>query len=628
MFPALPAAPGAWGPRGAYLAAEHLQRIRVTDQPEAPAPRPALLAQVEKDDGSQRRVGQRLCLRIAAARLPVPRPRVAPGPGQVIKADESLGSPRLRILLDRSRSIFVHPPAGGPGGAGATRGEPVGRLEWRGHGGVGGLGDAAGRLQRRGGMAGRATASPPAGAGPPPSSCPAVCGLRSSSSPCSRGPEPRAGRRRRGGPRCRCWPPPGGRPAPSGSACPLCSPTSARGDGMLPGARGRAVAEDAPAAAAPRRALRTAGSLTPTSSPGSSSPRRQWGLTRGPPAPPHWLPRVSVRGHSWTGSAVPGGAGRGAPARHRGRAAPALWGCGGTTGRRSAQHWGQERARKPHAALGGGKLQWDTAAQGEGEPGGGKRERCCGNRPPRPVSPAGEKSARSKADRAKVPRGLQEPVWSPPECCLSLARDPRPAAGPQGLPPALSSPPKSGDRATELGACGSRPGLPPFPAAREWSPRPEPVAPGLIGYTSPASSSQGGSAPRRGRGPVTPQPCVQPVPPVPPARRTLPELPLPVRVPAAAGAGPDDGGPRRQRPGGQAGDTRHGPERGARAAGHFRPLPSQTFLQRHRSKGFSATTRHFDIPRLSQDRASKCLEFFSTLETAFSLFPSSHSIIF
>lgn len=128
VSPALPAAPGAWGPRGAYLAAEHLQRIRVTDQPEAPAPRPALLAQVEKDDGGQRRVGQRLRLRVAAARLPVPRPRLAPGPGQVIKADEILGSARLRILLGGSRSIFVHPLASGPGGAGATRGEPVGRL--------------------------------------------------------------------------------------------------------------------------------------------------------------------------------------------------------------------------------------------------------------------------------------------------------------------------------------------------------------------------------------------------------------------------------------------------------------------------------------------------------------------
>lgn len=146
VSPALPAAPGPWGPRGAYLAAEHLQRIRVTDQPEAPAPRPALLAQVEKDDGGQRRVGQRLRLRVAAARLPVPRPRLAPGPGQVIKADEILGSARLRILLGGSRSIFVHPLASGPGGAGARRGEPVGRLRaarpWRGRG-AGGCGEPA-----------------------------------------------------------------------------------------------------------------------------------------------------------------------------------------------------------------------------------------------------------------------------------------------------------------------------------------------------------------------------------------------------------------------------------------------------------------------------------------------------
>lgn len=247
---ALPAAPGVGGPRRAYLAAEHLQRIRVTNQPEAPAPRPALLAQIEEDDGGQRRVGQPLRLRVAAARLPVPRPRAAPGPGQVIKADESLGSARLRLLLGCSWSILVHPPAGSPGGAGATRGEPGGgHLEGRGHGGAGGLGVAAGRLQRRGGMAGQAAASPPAEARPPPSPCPAVCGLRSSSSPCLRGPEPgerRTGRGEAAGrPPLPVLAPTLGSGRLSGSTGPLRTPTSARGRGCCPVPRGRA-AEDAP----------------------------------------------------------------------------------------------------------------------------------------------------------------------------------------------------------------------------------------------------------------------------------------------------------------------------------------------------------------------------------------------
>lgn len=52
--------------------------------------------------------------------------------------------------------------------------------------------------------------------------------------------------------------------------------------------RGRA-AEDAPRTAAQSRALRTAGSLTPTSSPSSSSLCRQWRLAHGSCAPPYWL---------------------------------------------------------------------------------------------------------------------------------------------------------------------------------------------------------------------------------------------------------------------------------------------------------------------------------------------------
>lgn len=156
-----------------------------------------------------------------------------------------------------------------PGGAGATRGEPGGRLEGRGHTGAGGLGAAPGRLQRRGCMTGRAAASPPAGpgAGPPPSACPAGCGLRSSSSPCLRGPEP-GGRRRGGPPPLPVLPPSLGAGRLRGCACPLRAPPSARGRGCC---RRRML----PRAAAASRALRTAGSLTPTSSPGSSSSRGQ-----------------------------------------------------------------------------------------------------------------------------------------------------------------------------------------------------------------------------------------------------------------------------------------------------------------------------------------------------------------
>lgn len=578
VSPALPAAPAAWGPRGAYLAAEHLQRIRVTDQPEAPVPRPALLAQVEKDDGGQRRVGQSLCLRVAAARLPGPRPRVAPGPGQVIKADEILGSARLRILLGRSWSIFVHPPAGGPGGAGATRGEPVGRLDWRGHGGAGGLGAAAGRLQCRGAMAGRATVSPPAGAGPPPSSCPAVCGLRSSSSPCLRGPEPaesRAGRRRRGGPRCRYWPPTGGAGRPQRLCLSPLLPNICPGRGDAPrrpgdGRRRRMLPRR------PRRAERSAQldlSLqlqVPAPPPPAAN--------GGSPAAPQRLP-IGCRpcpsgGTAGRAARSPAGLDGAHPPGLRGRAPPALRECRGTTGTRSTERWGRGRAGKPHAAIGGGNLQWDTAASGEGEAAGSREgEMRRGQSARRGLSCGREERQESKASRAKVPRELQETLWSPPEHCLSLARDPRLLRVPRScFLPRPPAPPESGHRAIGPGACGSRFGVPlsQSPAARQRSPRPEPIAPGLTGDKSPASSWQRGSAPRRGAA-VTPQPWEQPVPP---ARRTRPELPLAVRV------WPRRRGQRRQRPGGQAGghtapNEGHGPL-GASSRHRIRHSPSGT----------------------------------------------------
>lgn len=179
----------------------------------------------------------------------------------------------------------------------------MGRLEGRGHGGAGGLGVAAGRLQRRGGMAGPAAASPPtgAGAGPPPSPCPAVCGLRSSSSPCLRGPEPgtpQAGRRR-GGPRCRCWPPPVGRAALAALPAPS-APQHLPGAGeCCPAPRGR-PAEDAPAGGRAERSAQLDPSLqlqVPAPPPPATNREAS-------PAPPR-LP-IGCRGcpsgqHSWTG---------------------------------------------------------------------------------------------------------------------------------------------------------------------------------------------------------------------------------------------------------------------------------------------------------------------------------------
>lgn len=455
-------------------------------------------------------------------------------------------------------------------------------------------------------MAGRATASPPAGPGPPPSSCPAVCGLRSSSSPCLRGPEqpePRAGRRRRGGPRCRCWPPPAGRAALSGCACALCSPTSARGGGgMLPGApgtdggggcsRGGRAEPSAPHSWIPHSNFKSRLLLPPP--PMGARPRPP---SASPLAPARVRPGPQLDGQrgprrGWTGRTRPGtGAGHPLP-------------CGDT-----AERWGPARAESP-----GGTLQH----RDRGKPGEARGRDAAGmDRPALSLLREGRAPAEQgwKGQSAGRAAGA---AMGPPERCLSLAPDARPATGPRGC--LLPRPPRLRAEITLLVSVhvGHRPLLPcpQSPAAPEWSPRPEPVAPRLAGHTSPASSSQRGSVPSRGKGPITPHgPWEQPVPPVPPARRTRPELPLPVRVPAAAGAGPDD----RQRRGDRRGT--HGPERGARPAQRSRPLPSQAFLQRDPSKGFPASTPHFDIPRLSQDPASKCLEFFFCFRNSFLTLP-------
>lgn len=109
------------------------------------------------------------------------------------------------------------------------------------------------------------------------------------------------------------------------------------------------------------------------------------------------------------------------------------------------------------------------------------------------------------------------------------------------LPPAVS--PTACERRQR---CWARRRCPPQPPALcEGPPRPEQVAPGLgrVG-TIPASRSQESGTPSGGEAdtrPATPQPWERRVPPVPPARRTRPELPLPVQLPAATGTGPDGG---------------------------------------------------------------------------------------
>lgn len=108
------------------------------------------------------------------------------------------------------------------------------------------------------------------------------------------------------------------------------------------------------------------------------------------------------------------------------------------------------------------------------------------------------------------------------------------------------------------------------PAPRQGPPRPEQVAPGLGAGTIPASSSQGSRAPSgAGENPPPRAPGCSGYPRSPPARSTRPELPLPVRLPAAAAGGSDGGDRAASIPQGWGGGS--GSERGAatlRAPGH------------------------------------------------------------
>lgn len=129
------------------------RRIWVTDRAEAPAPRAAVLAQVEENHGGQRGVRQPLGLGVRAARVLLrrPRPRPDPGPGQVV---EPQGAPGLSGLLGaRAILLLVHPrPAGARGsGEGQERPSEEGSSRSR--------GPPAG--EHRGGP--RAQAEPPAG---------------------------------------------------------------------------------------------------------------------------------------------------------------------------------------------------------------------------------------------------------------------------------------------------------------------------------------------------------------------------------------------------------------------------------------------------------------------------------
>lgn len=103
-----------WTPLIRFIAVP--RRIWVTDRAETPAPRAAVLAQVEENHRGQRRVRQPLRLGVRAARVLFrrPRPLPAPGPGQVVEPREAR---RLsRLLGARSILLLVHPLASrGPG---------------------------------------------------------------------------------------------------------------------------------------------------------------------------------------------------------------------------------------------------------------------------------------------------------------------------------------------------------------------------------------------------------------------------------------------------------------------------------------------------------------------------------
>lgn len=102
------------------------RRIWVTDRAETPAPRAAVLAQVEENHRGQRRVRQPLRLGVRAARVLFrrPRPLPSPGPGQVVEPREAPGLSRL--FGARSIILLVHPLASrGPGGSEEGRAEPL-----------------------------------------------------------------------------------------------------------------------------------------------------------------------------------------------------------------------------------------------------------------------------------------------------------------------------------------------------------------------------------------------------------------------------------------------------------------------------------------------------------------------
>lgn len=476
-------------------------------------------------------------------------------------------------------------------------------------------------------MAGRAAASPPAGAGPPPSPCPAVCGLRSSSSPCLRGPdpgEPRAGRRRRrrGGPRCRCWPPPAGRaalaplPAPSapqhlpGAGGAARAGGCSRGGGAEPSARhswiphsnfkSRLLLPPPPMGARPRplrasplaaAGVRTAG----TAGPAGAVPRRGWtGRTR----------RALHGRGSGPGPPDPGGCrgGEGGVGAHTGPAAPSAGGGGGGGALRCV--------RQRQSPVG------PTAAPGEGEAGERRGEMGQGETAPaRPLlrgRPAGAKVPRAARGRCREPgaRQLQPPVArgsapsQVPRLRSSLLRRraqpeiPAPLQGPGRLPPATSPPLPGAGSAAGLGACGSLSCAPRNPRSSRGAAPPGAGRPWAGRRHHRGQRLPGEPVPQRGwgDGPATPNRGSSGSPPIPPARRTRPELPLPVRLRAAAGAGPDGEDHAASIPRG-----------GGGTPGEPRRKPEPFYQGRGQSKGFSADTAHFECGhpcRLSQGPVS------------------------
>lgn len=226
-----------------------------------------------------------------------------------------------------------------------------------------------------------------------------------------------------------------------------------------------------------------------------------------------------------------------------------------------------------------------------------------GETAPSGLSCGREERQECKAGRAKVPRAAgaaTEPSRALPEPCTRSS----PCGGSPGVAP-CPVPHRLRAETVLLGSVHVGHCPVPLPSPRlleRGHPVPSRSPPGWL-ETRARPAARRGTRPRGGEGDPSAPNRGSSRSPRPPCSEDAAGAPSAGASPGRGGSRPRRQGPRRQRPGGQAGDTR-APERGARPAGRSRPLPSQTFLQPDPSKGFSASTPHFDIPRLSQDPAS------------------------